>query len=119
MKEDAQEISGFRKMRVWQQGMHITHQTYSLTRLLPKEEMFGLVNQMRRSAVSIPSNIAEGSKRKTKNDFAQYLRIAHGSAAELETQLLIAEQEYGVETQDIIAEVVILQKMLTVLIKKL
>ena len=65
---------------------------YKITNTFPPEEKFGLVSQIRRSAVSIPSNIAEGSKRGTDKDYAQFLRIAHGSGAELETQLLISKE---------------------------
>jgi len=65
---------------------------YELTEAFPKEELYNLVSQMRRSAVSIPSNIAEGRSRGTRKDFQQFLRIAYGSGAELETQIIIAQK---------------------------
>ena len=66
--------------------MELVEEVYKVTGRLPADEKFGLVSQMRRCAVSIPSNIAEGKKRKSKTEFVQFLRIADGSAAELETQ---------------------------------
>lgn len=93
---------------------------YKITRQLPKEEMYALANQLRRCAVSIPSNISEGSKRGTKKDFLQFLRIANGSAAELETQLILAQREYAIgATSDALNKLNELQKMLESLIRKL
>jgi len=71
--------------------MELVAETYSVTEVFPKEEMYGLVSQMRRAAVSIPSNIAEGRHRGTKKEFIQFLRIALGSMGELETQMEIAK----------------------------
>ncbi len=85
---------GFRNLIVWQKGIVLAKETYALTAKLPKNEQYGLGSQMQRAAVSIPSNLAEGSKRGTKKDFAQFVRIAIGSAAELETQLVIAKEVY-------------------------
>lgn len=70
--------------------MDLVEQVYAVTKFFPKEEAFGLVDQMRRAAVSIPSNIAEGNGRQSKLEFRRFLKIAKGSANELETQLLIA-----------------------------
>jgi len=76
----------------------LTVAVYRLTKLFPKDEMFGLTSQLRRAAVSIPSNIAEGQGRATRGAFLQFLGIARGSAFEVQTQLLIArELEYGSE----------------------
>ena len=75
---------------VWKYGMNCVDQVYKLTCSFPDEEKFGLVNQMRRCAVSIPSNIAEGSARQGNKEFAHFISIAIGSLAELETQYLIA-----------------------------
>ncbi len=74
---------------VWQKSMDLVVLVYQLVNLLPKEELYALSNQMRRSAVSIPSNIAEGQQRNTSKDFKSFLIIARGSNAELEPQLLL------------------------------
>lgn len=85
-------VNSFRELRVWREALECSILIYSLTRQFPSEERFGLVSQMQRSAVSIPSNIAEGRYRGTKKDFTQFLHIAYGSGAELETQLEIAQR---------------------------
>ncbi len=81
-----------RDLIVWQKAMIVVMNVYRLTQKFPKEEMYGLSSQMRRAAVSIPSNIAEGRRRGSENEYRQFLNIAFGSGAELETQLEIAEQ---------------------------
>ena len=83
---------GYRDLVVWQQAMDVAVETYRLTSSFPKEEMFGLTSQMRRAAVSIASNIAEGEGRKSKNEFSHFLGIALGSKSELETQLILSER---------------------------
>src|SRR3989344_3291460 len=83
-------VHNYEKLSVWQKSMDLVECVYRLTEKFPKGELYGLTNQMRRSAVSIPSNIAEGSHRKTNKDFCQFLSIASGSAAELQTQVKIA-----------------------------
>ncbi len=85
---------GFRSLVVWQKGVSLTKEIYIVTDHLPKHETYGLLSQMQRAAVSIPANLAEGSKRGTPKDFAQFIRIALGSAAELETHITIARQIY-------------------------
>lgn len=80
----------FRDLNVWQRAMQLTVAIYSLTRDFPREELYGLTSQIRRSAVSIPSNIAEGQGRFTNGEFRQFLGIARGSNCELQTQLEIA-----------------------------
>ena len=79
-----------KKLKVWQLGMEIVMDVYKLTDSFPEREKFGLISQMRRCAVSIPSNIAEGAARNTKKEFVNFLHIAQGSLAELETQLEIS-----------------------------
>ncbi len=74
----------------WQKAMDLVEETYRVSARFPKEEIYGLTSQLRRSAVSIPSNIAEGQGRRTKQEFTHYLSIAYGSLRELETQILIA-----------------------------
>ena len=85
-------MRNFQQLLVWQKGMDIVAGTYLLARQLPKEELFGLRSQLTRAAVSIPSNIAEGSSRSSAKDYKRFLEIALGSAFELETQLLIVER---------------------------
>jgi len=80
----------FRDLIVWQKGMELTTLIYLLTEAFPKHEIYGLTSQMRRAAVSIPSNIAEGSARGSKKDFCQFVRIALGSSYELQTQIQVA-----------------------------
>ena len=79
----------YKDLTVWQKAMDLVSEVYRLVKKLPEEEKYALANQMRRSAVSIPSNIAEGKGRKTDNEFKNFLGIANGSLMELETQLLI------------------------------
>ncbi len=99
--------------------MLLTKQVYLLTKKLPPQEQYGLCSQIRRSAVSIPSNIAEGHSRKTRKDFCQFLCISRGSIAELETQLILVEDIYkiaSIELKELILEI---RKMLSVLIVKM
>jgi four helix bundle protein len=79
-------------LRVWQDGMTLVRQIYALTQSFPKEEIYGLSLQLRRAAISIPSNIAEGAARSSRKEFIQYPVVARGSLSELETQLLIAKE---------------------------
>jgi four helix bundle protein len=83
-------VSHYRELKVWQKGMELVTLVYKVTTGFPKEEMYGLTAQIRRSVVSLPSNIAEGAARDTTRDFLRFISITHGSLAELETQLLIA-----------------------------
>ena len=79
-------------LSVWKKAMDLAAQVYSLTAQFPKEELYGLTSQIRRSAVSIPSNIAEGAARQTKKEFRNFLHIAQGSLSELDTQLELARR---------------------------
>jgi len=81
---------GYRDLLVWQKGMALARDVYQLTRSFPSEEKFGLVSQMRRAAVSIPSNIAEGQARKSTDEFVQFISTAEGSLAELDTQVQLS-----------------------------
>lgn len=78
------------RLDAWRESMRLVKLVYAITQSFPKEEMFGLTSQMRRCAVSIPSNIAEGSARASRRELAQFLNVAKGSLSELETQMLIA-----------------------------
>ena len=82
-------LRSFRDLIVWQKAMRLARETYCLVKLLPMEERYALSDQMRRAAVSIPSNIAEGQSRNTKKEFIQFLHIAKGSNSELMTQFLL------------------------------
>ena len=83
-------MSDFKQLIIWQKAMDLTVQTYRLIEQLPGQERFALADQMRRAAISIPSNIAEGYARKTTNEYVQFLHVAKGSNAELQTQLLLS-----------------------------
>ncbi len=84
-------MSSYKDLLVWQKSIQLVTEVYRLSKTLPKEEVYGLVSQMQRAAVSIPSNIAEGHDRNSDKEFSQFLCIARGSLAELETQLIIAK----------------------------
>jgi len=80
----------YKDLLVWQKGISLSKAIYQLTQSFPNEERFGLVSQMRRASVSIPSNIAEGQARRTTGEFVQFISNAEGSAAELDTQLILS-----------------------------
>ena len=82
-------MKDFKELTVWQKSMELALEVYRLAKMLPKEELFALSDQLRRAAVSIPSNIAEGYGRESKNEYLRFLRIARGSKYEMETQLLL------------------------------
>ena len=84
------KVRSYRDLIAWQRSMDMAQLVYEVSAACPKEELFGVVSQMRRSAVSIPSNIAEGQGRKSTNQFMRHLSIAHGSICEMETQVLLA-----------------------------
>lgn len=111
----------FRQVKVWQHAHRLTLEIYHLTKNFPKEELFTLTNQMRRSAASIPTNIAEGCGRGTNKDYAHFLQISLGSTFELDYQLLLASDlnyisnaNYGLLSKDIDS----LKKQLAVLLQK-
>ena len=83
-------INSFRDLRVWQGGMDLVEDVYRLTQRFPSSEIYGLTSQMRRAAVSVPSNIAEGHTREHSKEYLNHLSIAHASLAELQTQIEIA-----------------------------
>ena len=85
-------IQSYKDLIVWKRAMGMVTAVYELTENFPKEEMYGLTSQIRRSAVSVPSNIAEGRARGSSGEFLQFLRVAYGSGAELETQIEIAKR---------------------------
>ncbi|MCR5444897.1 MAG: four helix bundle protein [Bacteroidales bacterium] len=89
----------FKDLVVWRKAMNAARETYVLVKKLPREETYALSDQMRRCAVSIPSNIAEGQQRNSKSEFNQFLGYAQGSRAELQTQLLLAK-DFGYLTEE-------------------
>jgi four helix bundle protein len=86
------QINSYKDLEVWKKAMDLVVEIYDLTDKFPKSETYGLVNQMRRAAVAIPSNIAEGQKRAYSKEFLQFLYISYGSGAELETQIEICKR---------------------------
>lgn len=85
-------VKGYQDLLVWQKSMDLAESVYRLVQLLPNEEIYALSGQMRRAAISIPSNIAEGHSRQSKKEYSHFLYIAKGSISELQTQLLVAER---------------------------
>lgn len=85
-------MHNFKELKVWQEAMSLAKEVYVTTRKFPSEEKYGLISQINRCSISIPSNIAEGAGRGTDKDFNQFLNIALGSAFELETQLLLSNE---------------------------
>lgn len=111
-----------KKLDVWKKAIDLVQKIYELTKIFPKNEDFSLTNQMRRAAISVPSNISEGAARQTKKEFIQFLHMAQGSLSELDTQMEIAIR-LGYLKEDHFSEVLSLtndiDKMLTGLIKSL
>lgn len=115
-------MHNFKELKVWQNAMSLTKAIYLITDQFPDKERFGLTSQIRRSAVSIPSNIAEGSGRGTDKDFVHFLHITFGSACELETQIILAnELTYNshLQTEEINNQINEIKRMLIGLKKKL
>lgn len=86
------KINSYQELKVWQRAVELAESIYGLTKDFPVDEKFALTSQIKRAAVSIPSNIAEGSRRGTKKDFRHFVFTAFGSGAELETQLFLAKK---------------------------
>lgn len=111
---------GYEQLDVWQKAMDLAVGMYGLIRSLPLEERFSLADQMRRCAVSIPSNIAEGSARASKREFVQYLYIALGSASELDTQIQIAQRVGYIEDVTVYRQdILVVKKMINALISSI
>lgn len=120
-------VTNYQKMThkdldVWKKSIELVTVIYDITKQFPKEEMFGLVSQMRRAAISIPSNIAEGATRNSKKEFKQFLYIALASASELETQIIIAKNLNYIDKeleQNLVLELNTISRMLQGLIKSI
>ena len=114
-------MDNFRNLIVWKRAVELATQVYKKTLNFPKFELYGLTSQIRRSAVSISSNIAEGAGRRSRKEFANFLGISYGSASELETQLMIANKLEYLSNEDfefLLNEIDEIQKMLYTLEKK-
>ncbi len=110
-------IRGHKDLEVWKKSMSFVTEVYKVTKCFPKEEIYGLTNQMRRAAVSVPSNIAEGAARASRKEFLQFLHLSLGSLTELETQILIAQNlGYIKDSSCMTREATVIQKLLNGLI---
>lgn len=115
-------ILSYQDLDVWKQSRQLVSEVYRLCKLLPKDEQFGLVSQLRRCAVSIPSNIAEGYHRSSRKEYRRFIQPAYASCAELETQIMMVQRLSFADSevlQPIMKEVQILMKMLNVLAQRL
>lgn len=115
-------IKSYKELIVWQKAMLLVKEVFILTKLFPSSELYGLVSQMKRASISIPSNIAEGYGRKSTKSYMQFYAIAYGSALELETQTILsktlkmAEEKHFIPTENLLLEV---SKILNSIITKL
>lgn len=113
-------LKSYKELIVWQKSVELVKEVYKFTNNFPKSEVYGLSSQMQRSAVSVPSNIAEGYSRKNLKEYIHFLRIAYGSATELETQIIIAKDLYKnidhAKAESLLEEIL---KMLNKIISKL
>ncbi len=112
-------VKSFKELIVWQKSMTLVEKVYFATEDLPPKEQFAITSQIRRAAVSIPSCIAEGSKRNSRKDYGHFLAMAQGSSMELETQLLLIQKIYNIEISECLSLLEEVQKMLSVMISKL
>jgi four helix bundle protein len=119
---DKQKISSYQDLLVWQKSMVLVEQIYKISNTLPSHEQWGLTSQMRRAAVSVPSNIAEGYGRQATGNYKQFLSICRGSLYELETQVLLCNRLSYLnqkESEDILRNITEISKMLFSLISKI
>lgn len=115
-------MAHFKELNVWQKSVAFVTDIYKLTENFPKSELFGLTSQLRRASVSVPSNIAEGNSRRSTPDYLQFLKIARGSCAEIETQLLIAKNLGFISEESYVKfniQIIEISKMLNGLINSL
>jgi four helix bundle protein len=113
-------VKDYKELEVWKKGILIVLAIYKTIQKFPKDELYALSDQIKRAAVSIPSNIAEGASRNTTKEFIQFLYIALGSASELETQIIVAEKlGYITDEEKLLSDITIIRKMLNALISSL
>jgi four helix bundle protein len=117
MRLDGLEQKTHKDLDVWNRAMDLAAEVYSITGQFPKEELFGLVSQTRRAAVSVPSNIAEGAARSSRKEYIQFLYVALGSLAELETQLLLATRLKFVTNTEVLDRVEQVRRLLLGLLR--
>lgn len=116
------KINSYRDLLVWQKALELAKQLYGVSRRLPEDERFGLMSQLRRTAVSVVSNIAEGQARRTRKEFVQFLYVARGSLAELDTQLILSTELHYIPEKnhvELSGKIDELQRMLYKLIESL
>lgn len=106
-------------LEIWQKGIELVEKIYKLTATFPKEESYGIISQMRRAAISYPSNIAEGAARYSRKEFIQFVYIALGTLSELETQVIISSRLGYHNDQNLLAEIELLRRMTLNFIKYL
>ncbi len=122
LKDKRMKVKDYKDLKVWQKGIEIVDKIYTITTKFPKEEVYGLVLQMRKAAVSIPSNIAEGFVRHHSKEYKQFLYISLGSCAELDTQLIISHRRKYItkeELEELTEDINHESRMLVNLIKKI
>ena len=102
----------FKELLVWKKSIDLVKSIYQITSILPSDERFGLISQMNRSSVSMPSNITEGSVRTSEKEFIHFLNIAISSSYELETQLIITNELFQVDIESVIGQISEVQKMI-------
>lgn len=118
----SQKVKTYRDLDIWKKGIEFVKRIYVLTEKFPKEETYGLSSQMRRSAISVPSNVAEGFRRHHNKEFRQFLYVALSSCAELETQLTISKELGYISSgneEELLEVLDHISRMLTNLIKRL
>jgi four helix bundle protein len=124
MISDGESVMGeairtHKDLEVWKEAMQLARDVYTWRQNLPREEIYGLVAQIRRAAISIPSNIAEGAARGSRREFRQFLYVALGSLAELETQIFLAKELFGLDDGGLLAQVEKQRRLLLGLIRSL
>lgn len=115
-------VAGYQDLLVWQRSMNLVESVYRLTESFPSVEQWGLVSQMRRAAISVPSNIAEGYGRQATGEYRHHLSIARGSLLELETQILLSQKLKYLKPEDadsVLKEIDEISRMLATLVAKL
>ena len=114
---EGKSVRTHKDLEAWKMSMELVEKVYRLTKSFPKEEQYGITSQMRRAAISIPSNIAEGASRNSDKEFIQFLYVSSGSLSELETQLLLSKRLGLMDQNEIFDDVTSIKKMLFGLIR--